>query len=153
MLWLPDTVTFWCQDRDFQRHMQWSFCVHWVQLRWEVIICFWFCWFWWNWWPSLFKLSFHTYSESYLGAVMVLIIKLTTIRPCKINYLVLRYRRVGKKSAAGLYLSPNKNKYNGKKVRVQIFAPLSKRDNSNFTLKEFGTLLCFPLIVRSRYFR
>ena len=37
------------------------------------------------------------------------------VRPCKINYLVLRYRHVGKKSAAGLYLSPNKNKYNGKK--------------------------------------
>jgi hypothetical protein len=77
--------------------------------------------------------------------------------PCKINYLVLRYRRVGKKSAAGLYLSPNKNKYNGKKLHVQMFTPFnlnwSKRDNSNFTLKEFGTLLCFPLIVRSRYFR
>jgi hypothetical protein len=79
------------------------------------------------------------------------------IRPCKINYLVLRYCCVGNKSAAGLYLSPNKNKYNGKKGCIQFFAPFnlnwSKRDNSNFTLKEFGKLLCFPLIVRSRYFR
>jgi hypothetical protein len=32
---------------------------------------------------------------------------------------------VSKKSAAGLYLSPSKNKYNGKKVCVQIFAPFS----------------------------
>ena len=47
------------------------------------------------------------------------------LRPCKINYLVLRYRHVSKKSAAGLYLSPSKNKYNGKKVCVQIFAPFS----------------------------
>ena len=44
------------------------------------------------------------------------------IRPCKINYLVLRYCCVGNKSAAGLYLSPNKNKYNGKKGCVQFFA-------------------------------
>jgi hypothetical protein len=47
------------------------------------------------------------------------------VRPCKIYYLLLRYRCVGKKSAAGLCLSPNKNKYNGKKVCVQIFAPFS----------------------------
>ena len=84
-------------------------------------------------------------------------LNLIYIRPCKINYLVLRYRCVGKKSAAVLYLSPNKNKYNSQKVSVQIFAPFnlnwSKRDGSNFTLKEFGTLLCFPLIVRSHYFR
>ena len=47
------------------------------------------------------------------------------LRPCNINYLVLRYRCVFKKSAIGLYLSPNKNKYNGKKVCVQIFAPFN----------------------------
>jgi hypothetical protein len=46
------------------------------------------------------------------------------VRPCKINYLVLRYRRVGKKSAAGLYLSPNKNKYNGKKKSAFKFSRL-----------------------------
>ena len=50
---------------------------------------------------------------------------LMLLRPCKINYLVLRYHHVGKKSAAGLYLSPNKNKYNGKKVCVQIFVPFN----------------------------
>jgi len=28
------------QDLDFQRHMLWSFCVQWVQLRSEVIVRF-----------------------------------------------------------------------------------------------------------------
>jgi hypothetical protein len=28
------------QDLDLQRHMSWLFCVQWVQLRWEVIVCF-----------------------------------------------------------------------------------------------------------------
>ena len=41
---------------------------------------------------------------------------------CKINYLVLRYRRFCKKLAAGLYLSPNKNKFKGKKVRSKFRA-------------------------------
>jgi hypothetical protein len=52
----------------------------------------------------------------------------------KINYLILRYRGVDKKLAAGLYLSPNKNKYNGKKFRIQIVMPFnlnsSKKDNN-----------------------
>ena len=46
--------------------------------------------------------------------------RIKMLRPCKLNYLVLRYCRVCKKSAAGLYLSPSKNKYNGKKVCVQF---------------------------------
>jgi hypothetical protein len=28
------------QDLDFQRHMSWSFCIQWVQLRWKVIVRF-----------------------------------------------------------------------------------------------------------------
>jgi hypothetical protein len=28
------------EDLDFQRHMSWSLCAQWVQLRWEVIIGF-----------------------------------------------------------------------------------------------------------------
>jgi hypothetical protein len=28
------------QNLDFQRHMSWSFCVQWVQLRWETIVRF-----------------------------------------------------------------------------------------------------------------
>jgi hypothetical protein len=45
------------QDLDFLRHMSWSFCVQWVQLRWWGGCLF--CWYWWNWWPSLRILSFH----------------------------------------------------------------------------------------------
>jgi hypothetical protein len=47
------------------------------------------------------------------------------VKPVKLIIWLLRYRRVGKKSATGLYLSPNKNKYNGKKVNIQIFAPFN----------------------------
>ena len=43
------------QDQDVQRRTSWFFCVQWVQLRWEVM----FCWYWWVLWPSLFKYSFH----------------------------------------------------------------------------------------------
>jgi hypothetical protein len=37
----PDTLyAFSSQDLILQRHKSWSFCVQWVQLRWEVIIRF-----------------------------------------------------------------------------------------------------------------
>jgi hypothetical protein len=35
---IPATVVpISSQDLDFQRHMSWSFCIQWVQLRWEMI--------------------------------------------------------------------------------------------------------------------
>ena len=56
------------------------------------------------------------------------------VRPCKINYLVLGYRCVGKKLAAVLYLSPNKNKCNSKKVHIQISRLLTWIDQRETTV-------------------
>jgi hypothetical protein len=48
-------ATFIWLYQDFQRHILWSFCVQWFEIRGSCS----FCWYWWYYWPSVFNLSFH----------------------------------------------------------------------------------------------
>ena len=77
---------------------------------WVLIICLWM--FWW--------VNFQVpLQRSYLKVILWNVLRL--------RWLVFRYRCVVKKSTAGLYFSPNKNKYNGK-ICLCLLAWIDQRE-------------------------